>query len=49
MIEDMMVRKFAEKTRNDYIRHVKNGLGAARRNYFALWAGPVQLFQFFPD
>jgi hypothetical protein len=23
MIEDMMVRKFAEKTRNDYIRHVK--------------------------
>jgi hypothetical protein len=23
MIEDMTVRKFAEKTRNDYIRHVK--------------------------
>ena len=23
MIEDMMVRNFVEKTRNDYIRHVK--------------------------
>jgi integrase len=23
MIEDMSVRKFVEKTRNDYIRHVK--------------------------
>jgi hypothetical protein len=23
MIEDMTVRNFAEKTRNDYIRHVK--------------------------
>jgi len=24
MIEDMTVRKFVEKTQNDYIRHVKN-------------------------
>ena len=24
MIEDMTVRNFVEKTRNDYIRHVKN-------------------------
>ena len=23
MIEDMSVRKFSEKTQNDYIRHVK--------------------------
>ena len=31
MIEDMTVRNFVEKTRNDYIRHVRQPSSAVRR------------------
>jgi hypothetical protein len=30
MIEDMTVRNFGEKTRNDYIRHVRAACGMYR-------------------
>ena len=37
MIEDMSVRKFGEKTQNDYIRHVKSPSG-----HFTCWLRALQ-------
>ena len=34
MIEDMTVRNFVEKTRNDYIRHVRTPGATATRTRF---------------
>jgi hypothetical protein len=47
MIEDMSVRNFVEKTRNDYIRHVKTftaflGRSPGRKDRFAMLS-PVLL------
>jgi hypothetical protein len=35
MIEDMTVRKFTEKTQNDYIRHAEHADGRALRGTVA--------------
>ena len=45
MIEDMTVRKFAEKTRNDYIRHVKTIAALLGRSPDTATPEDLRLFQ----
>jgi integrase/recombinase XerD len=45
MIEDMTVRNFGEKTRNDYIRHVKNFTAVLARSPDTATAEDVRRFQ----
>jgi len=45
MIEDMMVRKFAEKTRNDYIHHVKTFAAFLGRSPDTATPEDLRLFQ----
>jgi Phage integrase, N-terminal SAM-like domain len=45
MIEDMTVRNFGEKTRNDYIRHVKNFTAFLARSPDTATAEDVRRFQ----
>jgi hypothetical protein len=45
MIEDMTVRKFAEKTRNDYIRHVKTFASFLGRSPDTATPEDLRLFQ----
>src|SRR3954462_5382885 len=45
MIEDMTVRNFVEKTRNDYIRHVKNLTAFLGRSPDTATAEDLRLYQ----
>ena len=45
MIEDMTVRNFVEKTRNDYIRHVKNLTAFLGRSPDTATAEELRLYQ----
>jgi hypothetical protein len=45
MIDDMTVRKFAEKTRNDYIRHVKTFVAFLGRSPDTATPEDLRLFQ----
>src|SRR4051812_5835639 len=45
MIEDMTVRNFVEKTRNDYIRHVKNLAAFLGRSPDTATAEDLRLYQ----
>ena len=45
MIEDMTVRKFVEKTQNDYIRHVKNLTAFLGRSPDTATAEDLRLYQ----
>jgi integrase/recombinase XerD len=45
MIEDMTVRNFVDKTRNDYIRHVKNLTAFLRRPPDTATAEDLRLYQ----
>src|SRR3954464_13139155 len=45
MIEDMTVRTFVEKTRNDYIRHVKNLTAFLGRSPDTATAEDLRLYQ----
>jgi integrase/recombinase XerD len=45
MIEDMTVRGFAEKTRNDYVRHVQTFAAFIRRPPDTAMAADLRRFQ----
>jgi hypothetical protein len=45
MIEDMTVRNFSEKTRNDYIRHVKTFTAFLGRSPDTARPGDLRRFQ----
>ncbi len=45
MIEDMTVRNFVEKTRNDYIRHVKTFAAFLGRSPDTAWSEDLRRFQ----